>query len=450
MSIPDSSLAAVLGPIARSWAAKTGATVSVSNDPSGDIRLFRPVAFGEAAAKGQILPLPKSLRELSHPYQMSNITDAYSEGIAGWAGKPFGVVLATDAAVLIYRKDRIEDPVNRAEFKTRFNRELVAPVSWESAATIAGFFTEKDGKPSLPPLPQDPAKLLDLFHRVAACTDRPAITPSNAFGRKLNDQSFAAEAVSFHFQYQSGTPRLTSPGFALAAETLAALQPSRAAVGSDDPLAALEAGAIFAVSTLSDLGRLPRGADGAVLSRFGVSRFPGTLRYYDNVTKVVKTASGADANFLPYHSGGWIGAIATSCKNAEAAFELLGEWGGPQGTAAVVGEPACGSGPWRNGLLDSGRKSIWYAYGFGADQTDALLRALKPYVATDIRNPVIGPRGPGMEKLLVALEPHVRSAISGKIKPQEAMKAAQEAWLQMELANGPDVVKWRKADMRGE
>ena len=156
------------------------------------------------------------------------------------------------------------------------------------------------------------------------------------------------------------------------------------------------------MSCLSE--RLPKGTDGAVQPKYGVAKLPGTKRYYDNAFKAVVEANGTEANFVTYLSGGWIGAVSTSCKNPDAAFELLGELGGPTGTTAVVSEPACGSGPWRGELLDAGRKSLWYPYGFSADQTDALIRAMRPYVATDLRNPVIGPRGPGIDKRLAALE----------------------------------------------
>ena len=55
-----------------------------------------------------------------------------------------------------------------------------------------------------------------------------------------------------------------------------------------------------------------------------------------------------------------------------------------------------------------------------------------------------------MDKLFAALEPHVRSAVTGKAKPEEAMAAAQAEWIKLDREAGPDVVKWRKADMRGE
>ena len=450
ISCPDPAISSVLGPISRSWASRTGATVTSSTQQQADITILRPFAFGEAAAKGEILPLPKSVREPAHPFQMSTIPDVFSEGVAGWAGKPFGVVIATEAVVLVYRKDLFDDITTRTAFKTRANRELAPPNSWDDAVTIAEFFRERNGKPSLGPLPASPAKLIDLFNRVAACTERPSITPSNTAGRKLNDLAFAAEAVTFHFRYDSGAPRLTSPGFALAASQLARLQPFRAEGTSDDPVADLEKDAVFAVLTMAELAKLPKGADGAVLPKFGIARLPGSRRYYDALTNAVVPVNGAEANYIPYYTGGLIGCVSSQSKNAEAAFDLLAELGGPNGAAAIVGEPACGSGPWRPNLIEASKKNLWYSYGLSATETDALLRAIKPYVMSDLRNPVVAPRSPGMEKLFATLEPHVRSAITGKVKPEEAMAAAQTEWNKMEAAAGPDVVKWRKADMRGE
>lgn len=449
-SCQDPALAAVIGPLARSWAGRTGATVTSSTDPRSDITILRPFAFGAAAAKGEILPLPRSLREPGHPFQMSTIPDVYTDGEAGWAGKPFGVVLATEAAVLVYRKDRFDDAASRAAFKTRANRDLAPPNSWDDAASIAEFFRERDGKPSLGPLPANPTRLLDLFHRIAACSDRPAITPSNLAGRKLNGQAFAAEAVSFHFRYDTAAPRLTSPGFALAATQLAKLQPFRTEGTSDDPVADLEKGAVFAVLTMAELAKLPKGADGAVLPKFGIARLPGSQRYFDALTNTTVPVNGAEANYVPYYIGGLIGCVSSQSKHAEAAFDLLAELGGPNGAAAIVGEPACGSGPWRPSLIEMSKKNLWYSYGLSATETDALLRAIKPYVMTDLRNPVVAPRGPGMDKLFAALEPHVRSAVTGKAKPEEAMAAAQAEWIKLDREAGPDVVKWRKADMRGE
>jgi ABC-type glycerol-3-phosphate transport system substrate-binding protein len=450
VSCPDPALAAVLAPAARNWGTRSGATVTVSNGPAGDILVLPARAFGAACANGQFAPLPAGLRDPGHPFVMSGLPDAVTEGLAGWAGRPTGVLLGLDAAVLVYRKDRFDDTDARNTFRTTFRRDLAPPASWEDTVAVATFFREKDGTPSLGPLPKDPAALLDLFHRIAACTDRPAVTPSNTVGRKLNDRAFAAEAVSFHFDYATGQPRLTTPGFAMAADLLRQLQPCRPADGPEDPVAALEAGAVLAVCTMADVARLPKGPDGAVAPRFGIAKLPGTKRFFDSLTKAVASVGGTEANAVPYYSGGRVGAVTKACANPQAAFDLLADWGGPDGAGRIVGEPAVGSGPWRGSLLEANKRSLWLGYGLSATETDNLLRALRPFVATDLRNPVLAPRGPGLDPLLAALEKQVRLAATGAKPPEAAMATAQGEWETLEKANGPDAPKWRKADMRGE
>ena len=278
------------------------------------------------------------------------------------------------------------------------------------------------------------------------------MTPSNAVGRKLNGREFAAEAVSFHFDYATGEPRLTSPGFAMAADLLRQMHPCRKADGSDDPVAALDAGAVLAVCTMADVARLPKGPDGAVASRFGVAKLPGTKRFYDTMTKAVTTVGGTESNAVPFYAGGRVGAVKTTCPEsaAAAAFDLLADLGGPDGAGRVVGEPACGSGPWRGILIEASKRTLWLSYGLSVTETDNLLRALRPYVATDLRNPVLAPRGPGLDPLLAALEKQVRLAVTGAKTAEAAMATAQGEWETLEKANGPDAPKWRKADMRGD
>ena len=156
VSCPDPALAAVLAPAARAWAQRTGAAVTVANGPGGDIVVLPAAAFGAACAKGEFLPLPPNLRDPGHPFVMSGLPDAVTEGLAGWAGRPTGILLRLDAAVLVYRKDRFEDQDARNTFRTKFQRDLGPPTSWEDALAVANFFREKDGRPASGPCRKTP------------------------------------------------------------------------------------------------------------------------------------------------------------------------------------------------------------------------------------------------------------------------------------------------------
>jgi hypothetical protein len=449
---PDAAMTAALTPVAKRWATRTGATVTWSADAAAaDIAIVRAPSFGSGCAAGEFLTLPPAVRDPRHPFQLNGQIDAYYEGLAGWQGQPFGVVLGADAAVLLYRKDRFDDPTVRSRFRTRTSRDLQPPSSWDDITEVAGFFAGLDAKPSLPALPSDTVRRLDLFHRVAATTDRPAITTANPYGRSMND--LAPEAFSFHFDYATGNPRLTSPGFALALETIVAWAPSAAKAGDGDPVAALEAdAAVMAIATLGDLHRLSQKHGGTVPPRYGLVRVPGSRRFYDSLTGKVETVRGSEPNVVPYLSASWVGGVTAKSSHADAAFDLLGELGSPAGAGAIVATSAIGSGPWRADLLDTNKRTLWYGYGLAPEPTAALATALRPFVAGDLRNPAVAPRGPGIEAMMAILASHVQSALDGTAAPAKAMADAQRDWLAHDAKLGPpaQVKAWRRSDLRGK
>jgi hypothetical protein len=266
------------------------------------------------------------------------------------------------------------------------------------------------------------------------------------------DKDLAADAFSFHFDFKTGRPRLTSPGFTLAADILKQQTPFRGE-GDGDPIVAIQSGkAVLAIATMSDLARLSKGPDGAVPQSIAVARLPGSRRYADALTGQVESVRGSDANIVPYLSGGWIGAVRTRTTRIDAANDLLGHFGGPEGAGAIISRPAIGSGPWRADLLDANKKNLWFAYGFGPDQTQALMTALRPYIASDLRNPAVAPRGPGIEKLMGVLAERVADAAEGRLEPAVAIKQAQDAWILLEATAGSpeQVLSWRRGDMRAK
>lgn len=444
----------VLEGLSRTWSNQSGAAIVFeSNSPdAADLVIATPRAFGSLAARGQLRPLDPALRQAGHPYQFSQIPESLSEGVAGWSGLAVGVILAVDTPILLYRKDRLEDRALRDEYRTTTSRELGPPATWEELSEIAEFLAAR-GRKSLPPLPRAPGRLLLEYHLIAACYDRPAVTASNRMGRDLMSNQFAAELVSFHFDFDTLNPRLNSPGFVRAAELMARLQKSRADGTGDDPIAALQGDAVFAVAALSELSKLPRGPDGAIADRFGVARLPGTRTFYDSLTRRFLDVKLNEANVVPFLGhGGWIGAVTTRCAHPAAAFELLVEWGGPSGSATILGEPAIGSGPWRTSHLETDRKAIWLGYGFGPAMTNSLIQALGAGIITDVRNPAIALRGPHTESLDEALERAVRRAITGELTPSAAMSAAQTDWLTREATTGTAEERrtWRRGDLRSK
>lgn len=441
-SCPDPRLRDILGPMARAWAARTGATVEVAAGPMapGDAAEVGVLPFAELgtwADRGELVPVPAALREPGNPYQWSAVLGVYrGEPAAGWGGQLFGLPLAGDGYVVVYRADRFADPKANDEFRARTGRALAAPAAWEDFAAAAAAFAARDKKPSLPRLAADPGRLADLFCRVAACYDRPAAGDVGGKGGGSGHESLA-----FQFRLDDARPRLETPGFRAAADWLAGLTVGGClpADGPADPAAALaEDRAVLAVLSLADLMRLKK--DGKVPERYGVAPLPGSAAYVDPATGHL-TPTGR--NYVPYIAGGWFGVVRTGCKVPAAAFDLLADLGGPARSLEVVA--AGGYGPTRDTHLEPDRLLVWLGYGFDEERSKGLLEAVRQYVGKAVRNPAYGLRGPDHATLTAALGDGLAKLAAGGETPEEVLKRITAAWEKADAGTPPEKLKaWRR------
>ncbi|HJZ55923.1 MAG TPA: extracellular solute-binding protein [Gemmataceae bacterium] len=443
---PDRAFADAITPIAKTWAARTGATVVwvPPNDPDPDVLVLPAAEIGLWAERDELLPVPPAIKEAAHPYQWQTVLPVYrGEQLAGWGRQIYALPLVGDGHVIVYRADRFADPVVVAEFQKEVKRKLDVPNTWEDYAEVAAFFSRLDKKPALP-LPDDPARLADLFFRVAACYDRPALGEDTVGGpANAKNPAPAQDVLAFQFHTDSGKPRLSAAGFKAAAEWLAGLK-ARGAIpegGSADPVAALADGrAVMAVVSLAELIRLPR-ENGQVPARFAVAPLPGTRRYFDASGKEVSS----DSNYVPYFSGGRFGIVRKGCAQPDAAFDLLAEIGGPGRSLELISTPGLGAGPFRDNHLDQDRLLIWLGYGFDEDRSKALQESLKGYIRRAVRNPVYGLRGPDQEKLTAALAVELKAIASGTVPPEPGLERAVKAWDELSAGVPPErLIQWRR------
>lgn len=448
---PDPAVATALGLQATGWAGRSGAAVTVvggrpAGDPAADVVVIPPGELGAWAARDDARPVPPELRAEENPLRWPRILTAYRERLAAWGREPRAVPLAGDGYVLAYRADRFA--AHQVGFRQKTGRPLEPPTTWEGLAEVAEYVAAADGKPSLPPLPADPAGLLREFDFVAACYDRPALTETalrEREGGALGEISLGA--LSFYYDATTGRPRLTAPGFAEAAKWLHRVNGLRM-TGAADPVAALDRGtAVIAILTLAELGRLPK--DGDTLSaRFGIAPLPGTRSYLDPKTGAAQPPPDRvkGVNFVPYFgSGGWLGVVRQKCGAPEAAFELLADLAGPTRSLDLLSDPALGFGPFRAEQLEEQREAVWQRYGLDPAGTGKLVGALRQYTALTLANPAFAYRGPDQADVAAILDREVRRAATGQAAPADALKAAQEAWLKLDAARPPaEVAGWRR------
>jgi hypothetical protein len=447
VSCPDPAFADAIGPIAQTWAARTGASVTIAPAPmtrtdSSDIGVLPPGALGEWGEAGLLVPVPARLRT-GEQYQWQGLLPAYAERLAEWGGQALAVPLAGDGAVLVYRADRFAETTAADEFQMRFGRRPGAPATWEEFADLAEFFAARNKGPSLPALPTDPDRLFDLFCRVAASADRRALNDVELAARTGRDR----DALAFQFSVVTGKPRVRGPGFLFAASWLNRLRAAGAlpAPGApEDPVAALADGrAVLALVGLDQLARLPR-ENGVVPARFALASVPGTRTAHDPERP---KAGAAHLNYVPYFCGGRFGAVRTRCPNPDAAFDLLAELGGPARSAELVGTPGLGAGPLRTAHLDRDRLVLWLGYGFDEERTKLLQDVLRQYVGQTVKNPTFTLRGPDRAALVAAAVDPLRKLAAGAAPPAEALQLIETGWNELDAkVPAATLPRWRQKE----
>jgi multiple sugar transport system substrate-binding protein len=420
----------------RSWEARTGAKVAlavapVTTEDAADIGVIPATDLGAFADAGRLAPVPPALR--SDPaFQWRDLLPAYGERLVNWGTDTVALPLTGDSAVLVYRRDRYAEPAVKDAFAKRFGpaRAPGPPVSWEDFAAQALLFAELDKRPSLPPLPAEGARVLDLFSRAAACFDRKALSDADAGG------AIDREALAFHYSATTGAPRVSAPGFRTAAQMFARLSAGGAlppGTAADQVTALKEARATFAVLNLAEVAQVPNDV-------FGIAPVPGATIYFD--PRQQKMSAGPP-NLVPYFAGGRLAVVRASCTNQVAAFELLAELAGPARSAELVASPGLNAGPTRGAHLERDRLTVWLPYGFDAERTRALQDALRAFAGVSVRNPALALRGPDRAAALGALVPPLRTLTTGA-QPDAVIGEAEKAWLAADARFPADQLRrWR-------
>jgi ABC-type glycerol-3-phosphate transport system substrate-binding protein len=445
VACPGDPAAAVVQTYARGWAARAGVQVEVLryDRPAGpqaveaaDVWVLRPAELPHWAAAGRLLPVPPQYAAREGPFAWRDLLPLYREQLLLWDRAAVGLPLLGEAPVCCYRTDLLEDGAHRRAFRQKNGWELSPPRTWEEFAAVAEYFREHGpgGKagPSLPPVPADEGGLDRLFYTVAAGFARRAIPADEETAGR------AAETFSFHYDVNTGRPRIDAPGFVYALRLLQRLQKCRPAA-SAAPAEAFRDGK--AVLCVTDASWLPAFQKGAVRDKFSVCPMPGGGRYFDFAgggEVAVWDAKQRGANRVPYlGAGGWLAVVPRGSANAEAAFALLAHLSGPQTSGEIVLEPRWG-GPVRAPQLNRQR---WDAFDLGPAQTSALREALgETLLHRGTKNPALVLRIPEQASHRAALVARLRPALAGG-GADAALKEAARRWSELDQAKGPEAMR---------
>jgi multiple sugar transport system substrate-binding protein len=112
--------------------------------PAYDVLVMRHRLLGALINKNQVQPIDSmladpGLQNASFQPQQQLFPNWWRE-LSSYGNKMYGYPYTGLTAYLCYRKDMLEDPKNKREFKARYHHELAVPTTWKEYGQLAEFF----------------------------------------------------------------------------------------------------------------------------------------------------------------------------------------------------------------------------------------------------------------------------------------------------------------------
>ncbi len=454
IACPNEETASLLRSRGRSWALRQEVKIAIQiYDPSkdteqqnqhlanSDVWIIAPTDLSQWAAAGKLAPLPNIYKAPDNPLAWSDLLPTWREQLVQWDGKAFALPLFGEAPLCCYRADLLKAPAHQSALQNLVGRDFNGPLTWEQFAQVAEHFRAKgmSGQPgpSLPPLPRDDAELDRLFYTVAAGFARRAVRDDEERSAYSPDDVF-----SFHYNFETGQPRLTAPGFVHALKLLQRLQACRPAECADHPEEAFLNGR--AVLCLTDAPWLVTFQKAPALrDKVGVCRIPGGDRYFDFRTGQERKPFGP-SNWLPYLGGaGWLAVVSSSSRNTEAAFELLADLAGPKTSTQIFLGSIGKGGPTRSSQLYRHR---WDTFDLDEKQTMRLRDFMEETLLhRNWKNPVLCLRTPRQAAHRAVLVRGLREALLKGADAEKTLQNVAAEWSKLDHEQG---LAEHKADYR--
>lgn len=445
VACPSHWLARLIDKHSKGWQGRQKAQVQVVcfQPPQGpdqtepcDVWLLPASELARWLSVDRLRPLPESYLSPDRALGWMGLLPLYRDQLLLWRGTVYALPLVGDAPLCYYRSDQFDDPEHQTAFLKREKRPLRPPLTWDDFERVAAYFAQT-GKPSLPPLPADDEDLDLEFHSLAAAYACRAVP---------EDETVAAEqraaVFSFHYDLQTGKPRIDSPGFVHALQLLQRLQKFRPRQ-EGSPREAFQRGeAVLCLGQAWFVEQFQKGRESKVRDRFGLCRIPGGEGYYATTGGMHSAASGV--NVMPYlGTGAWLAAVPRDAANPDAAFDLLADLASRESSNQVVLDVSRES-VWAGGAIRQDQleeRARWEAFDLDQRRTSEMKDGLRQtLIHRGLKNPVLCLRTPASREHRRLLLEEVRSAVQSGTNAQEALSRVAERWSVLDQQRGVDKV----------
>ncbi len=418
---------------ARQFEKLTGASLDVHFIPFHELyqevnlglkkRKYDVVCYGSmwvADVQPYLAPIPQKMLRSA---QYRDVLPHY-QNIAKWGGVAYQVPVDGDRHYLQYRRDLLEDPELRAEFKRKAGRELVVPRTWKELNEIARFFQRR--------------KLADgsVVSGIAEITVSDALLANQFIKRAAPYAKHPAVGGGFYFNLETMEPLINTPGFVEALKDFVAAQSFYPEGGERfsffDVIRSFGSGqAVFSDSW--DDPFIQAMEPGSLLrNRVAAAPSPGSREVWNRRTRQWDVFP--DANRVPYIAYGWTCAVSRFTAHPDAAFDFLGFFANPKNHASDLLVGRFGINPFRRSDLD---ERFWTER---AGWSEAVARS---YVGTframsRSRSRVLDLRIHLGQQYVYALSVGVYRALTRRESPQVALDRVAERWRELTRRVGID------------
>ncbi|MFZ9823993.1 MAG: hypothetical protein ACO3E9_09290, partial [Gemmataceae bacterium] len=174
--------------------------------------------------KKALEPFDDAITQPGDPMAWQDVLPLFREKLSLWNRKVMALPLVGENTLGFYREDLFENKDNKSSFKQFTGKDLKPASTWEELITQAEFFSKQPSfsKGSLSGLAADDLDLANEYLAIASGYSRPPVRP----GEPVNSETENA-IFTFVYNFQTGKPNITSPGFVKALEIMKRIQKYR-------------------------------------------------------------------------------------------------------------------------------------------------------------------------------------------------------------------------------
>lgn len=355
-------------------------------------------------------PLPREMLE-SPGYR--DVLPHYQR-IASWGEVPYMVPIDGDRHYLQYRRDLLEDPGFKSDFRRATGRELSVPQTWPDLQQIARFFHGRknaDGQ---------------VISGLAEVTVSDALLGNYFIKRAAPYAKHPDVTGGFYFELDTMEPLVNTPGWVEALQDFVAAQDLYPKGGQTmsffDAITAFGRGNVVFSDSWDDPFIEAMEPGNPLRNRVAAALSPGSSRVWNRRTR--KWDEFPRINFAPYIVYGWSSGVARSSAHRQAAFDLLGFHANRENHRNDLLVGRFGMNPFRQSDLDV---KFWVDR---AGWAPAVARSYVDMLAaqTRHRNRVLDLRIHRGQEYVQLLAVGVYRAITGRDSPQAALDEVARRW----------------------